>query len=178
MVKDVPGNATWLSDQTATCGSAVICLNSLTMINTAADPTATDLASSKGWRLALTAGEQVVTTAITVFGTVTFSTHEPTNPAAGACEADLGTARVYNVGYLNATSRNGTFTNSRFEVISGGGLPPSPVAGLVKLDANSPPIPFIIGADPDSPLKGREPTPPSTSTQPKSLTYWYLQQQQ
>jgi len=57
-------------------------------------------------------------------------------------------------------------------------LPPSPVAGLVKLDGMPGPIPFIIGADPDSPLKGREPTPPSSSTQPKSLTYWYLQQQQ
>jgi len=176
LVKDVPTISTWLSDQTSTCGSAVICRNSLTPITTAADPTASDLASSKGWYLGLAAGEQVVTAAITVYGTVTFSTHEPTNPVAGACEANLGTARVYSIGYLNATSRNGTFTNSRFEVISGGGLPPSPVAGLVRLDPNSPPIPFIIGADPDSPLRGREPTPPSSSTQPKSLTYWYLQQ--
>lgn len=178
MVKDVPTNATWLSDETSNCGSALMCLDSLTPITTAADPTATDLATSKGWYLGLAEGEQVVTSAITVYGTVTFSTHEPTNPDEGACESDLGTARVYNVGYLNATSRNGTFTNSRFEVISGGGLPPSPVAGLVKLDASSEPIPFIIGADPDSPLKGREPTPPSSSSQPKSLTYWYLQQPQ
>ena len=178
MVKDVPTSAAWLSDENSTCGSDVICLDSLTPITTIADPAADDLADSKGWYLGLVPGEQVVTSAITVFGTVTFSTHEPTNPVAGACEADLGTARVYNVGYLNATSRNGSFTNSRFEVISGGGLPPSPVAGLVKLDGMPGPIPFIIGADPDSPLKGREPTPPSSSTQPKSLTYWYLQQQQ
>jgi type IV pilus assembly protein PilY1 len=174
MVKDVPTNATWLSDETADCGEGVICLNSLTPITTVADPAASDLATSKGWYLGLTAGEQVVTTAITVFGVVTFSTHEPTDPDPDTCVADLGTARVYNIGYLNATSRNGTY--NRFEVISGGGLPPSPVAGLVRLDPTSEPIPFIIGADPTSPLRGREPTPPSTSTQPKSLTYWYLQQ--
>jgi type IV pilus assembly protein PilY1 len=176
MVKDVPTNATWLSDETADCGEGVICLNSLTPITTVADPAASDLATSKGWYLGLTSGEQVVTSAITVFGVVTFSTHEPTDPDRDSCEADLGTARVYNIGYLNATSRNGTSSRSRFEVVSGGGLPPSPVAGLVRLDPSSPPIPFIIGADPECPLCGSEPTPPSVSTQPKSLTYWYLQQ--
>jgi type IV pilus assembly protein PilY1 len=175
MVKDVPTNATWLSDETTDCGTDVICMASLTPITTSADPATSDLATSKGWYLGLNAGEQVVTSAITVFGTVTFSTHEPTDPAPGACEADLGTARVYNVGYLNATSRNGT-TYNRFEVVSGGGLPPSPVAGLVRLDPSSEPIPFIIGSDPGCPLCGRPPTPPSPSTQPKSLTYWYLQQ--
>ena len=175
MVKDVPTNDDWLTDETTNCdGQALICLDSLTPITTAADPAASALEDSKGWYLGLRDGEQVVTSAITVYGTVTFSTHEPTNPEEGTCEPDLGTARVYNVAYLNATSRNGT--NNRYEEIGGGGLPPSPVAGLVKLDASSPPIPFIIGADPDSPLKGKEPTPPSLTTQPKSLIYWYLQQ--
>ena len=60
--------------------------------------------------------------------------------------------------------------------MSGDGLPPSPVAGLVLLDGSTTPIPFIIGADPDSPLQGSEPTPPSSGTQPKSLTYWYIEQ--
>jgi type IV pilus assembly protein PilY1 len=175
MVKDVPTTSTWLTDETTNCnGQALICLDSLTPITSVADPEATALEDSKGWYLGLRDGEQVVTSAITVYGTVTFSTHEPTNPEEGACEPDLGTARVYNVAYLNATSRNGT--NNRYEEIGGGGLPPSPVAGLVRLDPNSPPIPFIIGADPDSPLKGNEPTPPSLTTQPKSLIYWYLQQ--
>jgi type IV pilus assembly protein PilY1 len=117
--------------------------------------------------------EQVVTAPITVFGTLTFSTHTPTVPDPDSCESNLGTARVYNIGYLNANIRNGTY--NRYEEISGGGLPPSPVAGLVLLDGASQPIPFVIGADPDSPLQSREPTPPSTGTQPKSLTYWYIQ---
>ena len=175
MVKDVPTTSTWLTDETTNCnGQAVICLDSLTPITTAANPAASALEDSKGWYLGLRDGEQVVTSAITVYGTVTFSTHEPTNPEEGTCEPDLGTARVYNIAYLNAASRNGTVNRS--QEIGGGGLPPSPVAGLVRLDPNSPPIPFIIGADPDSPLKGREPTPPSMTTQPKSLIYWYLQQ--
>jgi len=171
----VPTTSTWLTDETTNCdGQALICLDSLTPVTTSADPSEEDLVDSKGWYLDLGDGEQVVTSAITVYGTVTFSTHEPTNPEEGTCEPDLGTARVYNVAYLNATSRNGT--NNRYEEIGGGGLPPSPVAGLVKLDASSPPIPFIIGADPDSPLKGKEPTPPTMTMQPKSLIYWYLQQ--
>jgi type IV pilus assembly protein PilY1 len=175
MVKDVPTTSTWLTDETTNCDSqALICLDSLTPITTAADPAASALEDSKGWYLALRDGEQVVTSAITVFGTVTFSTHEPTDPEEGACEPDLGTARVYNVAYLNATSRNGT--NNRYEEIGGGGLPPSPVAGLVQINPGSEPIPFIIGADPDSPLKGNEPMPPTMTMQPKSLIYWYLQQ--
>ena len=35
--------------------------------------------------------------------------------------------------------------------------------------------PFIIGADPDSPLEGSIPPEPATGTQPKSLTYWFIE---
>jgi type IV pilus assembly protein PilY1 len=142
-------------------------------ITTNADPTADELKDKKGWYLQLKAGEQVVTSPITLFGTVTFSTHEPTNPAPGACEADLGTARVYNIAYENAKSMNGTV--NRFEEVSGGGLPPSPVAGKVFLDNSKVAIPFIIGADPDSPLQSRQPPEVPTATQPKSLTYWFIE---
>ena len=87
MVKDKPTEATWL-DGTCDTGAAapndkVICLTSLTGITTSADPSATDLAASKGWYLGLNAHEQVVTSAITVFGNVTFSTHTPTVPVSG-----------------------------------------------------------------------------------------------
>jgi len=54
-------------------------------------------------------------------------------------------------------------------------LPPSPVAGLVILDGSTTPVPFIIGADPDSPLEGRQPIGPPSSSQPKSLTYWFIE---
>ena len=113
-----------------------------------------------------------MTSAITVFGNVTFSTHTPTVPVAGACTSNLGTARVYNVRYLNAAAKPGN--NNRSAVVSGGGLPPSPVAGKVTLDDGTT-YPFIIGADPASALEGSLPSAPSTGTQPKSLTYWYIE---
>jgi type IV pilus assembly protein PilY1 len=174
MVKDNPADPDWLTDETANCGSAVLCLDSLVPIaNNGADPDPADLAAMKGWALDLRDHEQAVTSAITVFGTTTFSTHTPTIPDPSSCASNLGTARVYNVRFSNAAAANGT--NNRDEPISGGGLPPSPVAGMVELDDGTV-VPFIIGADGDSPLESSLPDPPSTGTQPKSLTYWFIEQ--
>ena len=179
MIKDRPTDADWLTEEEANCSDEpVICLDSLYAIPVGGDdPVLTEdqlleLAEKKGWYLELTAGEQVVTSAITVFETVTFSTHEPTNPLPGACEADLGTARVYNIDFATANSLNGT--NNRYEEVSGGGLPPSPVAGKVILDDGTL-VPFIIGADPDSPLQGKQPPETPTANQPKSVTYWFIE---
>ena len=61
-----------------------------------------------GWYLSLRSHEQVVTSAITVFGNVTFSTHVPVVPAAGSCTSNLGTARVYNIDFANAGARPGS----------------------------------------------------------------------
>jgi type IV pilus assembly protein PilY1 len=170
MVKDTVSDPDWLTDETSTCGSAVICLDSLVQIAVGgADPDASDLAASKGWALDLRDHEQAVTSAITVFGTTTFSTHTPTVAAASTCASNLGTARVYNVGFANAAAVSAT--NNRDEPVAGGGLPSPPVAGMVELDDGSV-VPFIIGATGDSPLEGSLPTPPTTGTQPKSLTYW------
>jgi type IV pilus assembly protein PilY1 len=112
-----------------------------------------------------------VTSAITVFGTTTFSTHVPTVPALGGCTSNLGTARVYNINYTNAAPKSGAI--SRNEIIVGGGLPPSPVAGMVTLDDGTT-MPFLIGGDPNSPLEGLEPVPSGLAAQPKALTYWYI----
>ena len=35
-------------------------------------------------------------------------------------------------------------------------------------------MPFIIGADPNSPLEGLEPVPSALAEQPKAVTYWYI----
>jgi len=177
MVRDLPTDADWLKAEEAACGDDVICMKSLLVISGAATPSAADLAKfGKGWALKLGEGEQVVTSAITVFGGTTFSTHTPADPFAadaGVCTTDLGTARVYNVRYASAApSKPGV--KSRSEVIAGGGLPPSPVAGLVKLDDGTI-VPFIIGADGTSPLEGGEPISPSLTTLPKSITYWYIE---
>jgi len=177
MIKDVPQDPDWFASETADCGSAIVCRDSLVFIDNAADPPEVspepeDIASAKGWYLGLNDHEQVVTAPITVFGVTTFSTHTPTPPIIGACAANLGTARVYNVRFRNAgvvapnTARDG--------MIEGGGLPPSPVAGQVTLD-NGVTVPFIIGADPSSPLEASLPVPPASAEQPKAITYWYIE---
>jgi type IV pilus assembly protein PilY1 len=174
MVKDVPTSADWLSDEeVAPCGVPYLCLDSLLPILGDETPTAAQLAEKKGWYLGLHEGEQVVTSAITVYGGTTFSTHTPTDPPEGACTSDLGTARVYNVRFANAAPSKPKAKN-RSEEIDGGGLPPSPVAGLVKLDDGTT-VPFIIGGDGKSPLEGGEPVQPALTTLPKSITYWYIE---
>jgi type IV pilus assembly protein PilY1 len=188
-VKDKPTDGTWLSTESGNCGSAVLCLNSLVGITTSATPSTATLSAKKGWYLGLNANEQVVTSAITILGVVSFSTHEPTTPQAGVCTSNLGTARVYNVSYLNAASGNGTAgsgngtagsgngTAQRFEVLpSNIGLSPSPVAGTVTLDDGTR-VPFCIGCGKSSPLDPtKPPVPPgSTLSQPKGRVYWYIQ---
>jgi type IV pilus assembly protein PilY1 len=170
MVMDNPGNSSWLSSENSNCSTDVICLDSLLEIGPD-NPDPDDLAAKKGWYLDLNDHEQVVTSAITLFGTTTFSTHTPFVPVEGQCSATLGTARVYNVRFLNASPRVG---DDRSAVISGGGLPPSPVAGKVTLD-NGKTVPFVIGSSANSALEASLPNSPSTGTQPKSLTYWYIE---
>lgn len=169
MVKDRPGDATWLSSESATCGSAVICRDSLLPILDDTTPSDSDLAAKKGWYLGMTSTEQVVTSAITVFGLVTFSTHQPAVATPGVCSS-LGESRVYNIAFENAEGNNGL----RFEDLAGDGLPPSPVAGMVTLDDGTT-VPFVIGANPDSPLEGSPPITPPSLTQPTSRVYWNIE---
>jgi type IV pilus assembly protein PilY1 len=175
MLKDRPADATWLTAESGTCGAAVMCLGSLFAINDNANPTDDQLAAKKGWYLALRETEQVVTSAITIFGNVTFSSHQPRRAQEGVCSSNLGIARVYNVAYRNAASLNGT--PDRSEELPGQiGLPPSPVAGAVTLDDGEV-VPFCIGCRPESPLEGEQPeVPPSSApTQPKNRVYWYIE---
>lgn len=173
MVKDKPTEATWLTSENGTCGANVICINSLLPITTSANPTQAQVDAKKGWYLGLVSTEQVVTSAITVFGVTTFSTHQPAVPTPGTCGANLGTTNVYNISYTNAASANGT--GYRYQNVVGGGLPPSPVAGMVTLDDGTT-VPFLIGSKPTSPLEGSPPVSPVTVAQPKSRVYWYIEQ--
>lgn len=173
VLRDDPSDATWLSGENATCGADVICLQSLLAIG-AADPSPAALAAKpKGWYLELRDTEQVVTSAITIYDVVTFSTHRPADPAsAKLCKANLGETSVYNVYYSNAGSANGT--EERDEDVAGDGLPPSPVAGVVQLDDGTS-VPFLIGGstlpfDPDPPKM------PEFVKRPKNRVYWYIEQ--
>lgn len=175
MLRDRPSDPSWLSTEVGNCGTGVLCLDSLLPIAGDETPSADALGGKKGWYLALNPTEQVVTAAITIYGVVTFSTHEPERASPGMCSANLGLARVYNISYLDASSENGTEDRSE-ELPPDIGLPPSPVAGLVTLD-NGQTVPFCIGCSADSPLEGSEPQVPASVSpaQPKSRVYWYIE---
>jgi type IV pilus assembly protein PilY1 len=171
-IVDNPASATWLSSESGNCGSSVICMASLTPITSTATPTSV---SPKGWSLKLRSTEQVVTSAITIYGTVTFSTQMPAVADSTTCGSNLGTASVYNINYLNAAASG---ADTRSQTIQGGGLPPSPVAGFVTLDDGTT-VSFKIGSSPISSLgasSGGSGGSVATGPQYKSRVYWYIQQ--
>jgi type IV pilus assembly protein PilY1 len=173
-IQDEPENTSWPgSAVTTACGDAIICLAALQQIDGTSDATvgATTVDSTKkGWFLTMQAQEQIVTSAITIFGVTTFSTHSPP-VSAGSCTRNLGTTRVYNINYADATSANGT--SNRYEHVSGDGLPPSPVAGKVLI--NGTPVPFCIGCSKDSPLEGKKAVQSSSVSRARTRLYWYLE---
>lgn len=172
MIKDQPTNASWLSSENATCGADLFCIDSLYPISLTDDtPSQSLLDTKKGWYLQLDSSEQVVTSALTIFGTVYFSTHQPdTGLAEGSCSAQLGETRAYAISYKNAEGKDG----ERYTDLVGDGLPPSPVAGLVTLD-NGETVPFCIGCSGSSPLEGSEPESPAAASQPKAWVFWNIE---
>jgi type IV pilus assembly protein PilY1 len=77
---------------------------------------------------------------------------------------------------LNAAPPSGT--TERSEKISGGGLPPSPVAGMVtvpKPGGGEMTVPFIIGAKSESPLEVKLKQNSATAGTNKERIYWYIQ---
>ncbi|MDQ0570455.1 type IV pilus assembly protein PilY1 [Variovorax paradoxus] len=171
MMVDKPADATWLTSESSNCdGNSLLCHGSLLAITGTDAPTPTALAAKKGWYLVLAAGEQVVTSSVTAYGNTTFNTHTPTNPAVSqSCRADLGTANVYNLSYLNATGQNG----ARFQNVVGGGLAPSPVVGRVMVGDTFRDV--VIGANPDSFLSPKGAAVKTAFTQPKGRVYWFIQ---
>jgi type IV pilus assembly protein PilY1 len=136
----------------------------------------------KGWYLALLAGEKVINAPLSIAGTTFFSTNQPSaaaGAALGTCSVNLGVARAYAINSLNGTAaidRNGDGTKNSSDlstVLTGGGLPPSPVGGVVQLD-NGKKVDFIIGSgaggSPISPA-----IPPRTVPTIRKKVYWNTQ---
>ena len=98
------------------------------------------LSSMRGWFVALSAGEKVVSNAVTLAGTTYFGTNRPTPPAPGVCTANLGEARLYALGFQDAAATNehngsaGLTLGDRSLVRAGGGYPPSLVPVSVKIN--------------------------------------------
>lgn len=103
--------------------------------------------TKKGWFMDLNQGEQTVTSAVIAAGLVTFSTNRPIPAAAGSCSTTLGEARGYWVNLFNgsgAVGVPGACGGTRSATFVGGGLPPSPVFGIVPVGGV--PTPVVIGA--------------------------------
>lgn len=104
----------------------------------------------KGWFMNLNQngpGEQTVTSAVIASGLVAFSTNRPIPPTQGSCSTSLGEARGYLVSLFNGSGAigvGGMCGGSRSSIFAGGGLPPSPVLGVVPI--NGKPVAVIIGA--------------------------------
>lgn len=133
---------------------------------TTAQKTALSDSTNKGWYLALGSGyhdgEQVVTSSVVLAGVAYFSTHQPEPPTdeeKKSCGSNLGMARGYAVDFLDGSSPDDS-NGGLYNEFTGGGLPPSPVSGIVTLpltdvdgspllDANGNPVtasvPFVIG---------------------------------
>lgn len=170
MLQDEPTDPSWLSSEAENCGSDLLCLSSLTPITDAETPSDDLFAAKKGWYLELDSSEKVVTSALTIYGTVFFSTHQPAVVGEDSCSANLGDSRLYSINFKTAEGVN----DDRYADLVGDGLPPSPVAGLVTLDDGTT-VPFCIGCDPDSPLEGGEPPVPPAATQPKARVFWNVE---
>jgi type IV pilus assembly protein PilY1 len=173
LIKDKPAVSGYLSGEVTNCSGSLtnpmMCLNSLLPVAVGATPSTSDLATKKGWYFTLKPNEQVVTAALTVFGTVYFSTHEPTVPSLTTCSNSLGTTRAYKVNYIDAKSP----ANALFTALQNVGLPPSPVAGKVILDDGKV-VPFILGSK--GPFGVEEiVTSPSSPKLSRIRSYWYIQ---
>ena len=175
MIKDtITGNdgSAWtaVTDTTSSTANSVDTINFFDATSTAYDGTL------KGFSVKLgNTGEKGVNAPATVGGFTFFGTNQPVVPAATSCDPNLGTARGYRVNFLTGVSSNVIF--------DGGGLPPSPVTGLVEVIINGVKTiePFIIGGgNPDttcvgpdckSALGGLKPSIPISGA--RKRTYWY-----
>lgn len=135
--------------------------------------------TKKGWFINLNengTGEQTVTSSLILGGLVSFSTNRPINGAV--CSQDLGEARGYTVNLINASGAigvTGTCGGNRSSVFVGGGLPPSPVSGIVTING-VPQIVEIGTAQKDgttsTPISPQKVTPPINPK--RKRLYWRI----
>jgi len=175
MIKDTlvgKDGSSWTAVTDATSSTA-----NLVATSTFFDATSTPYDGTlKGFTVKLgNTGEKGVNAPATVGGFTFFGTNQPIVPDANSCEPNLGTARGYRVNFLTGVATNVIF--------DGGGLPPSPVTGLVEVIINGEKRtePFIIGGgnsdancvgpDCTSGLGGLKPAIPIKGN--RTRTYWY-----
>lgn len=135
----------------------------------------------KGWYLPLAAtGEKAVNAPLTVAGVTYFGTNIP-KAASNQCTPNLGEARGYALNFLNGTAaagdrdQNGSVgQRDLYANFIGGGLPPSPVTGVVKVDSKY--VRFVIGSggtgNESSAIQGHQVQANPNSN--RTRVYWYF----
>lgn len=156
-----------IKDTTSTYPGTPITVSALTDVTNNLNASISSIAAS-GWRFELSQCEQVVNKPLTIAGKVFFGTNLPNQTAVSSCSSNLGEARGYAVNFLTGSSLGAT---TRYKTYAGGGLPPSPVAGVV--DVNGEKVPFLIGGQTPSPLEGGKVE--INPTGPRQRIYWYLE---
>jgi type IV pilus assembly protein PilY1 len=127
-------------------------------------------------------GEKAVNAPLTVAGYTYFGTNTPFNPTANPdmCYPNLGLARGYAINFLTGAGLN----NKGYITFDGGGLPPSPVFGLVEINPGSgvyTPVLIgggnqtgsAVGGNNTSALGANKVTPPNTGK--RKRTYWFTE---
>ena len=119
-------------------------------------------------------GEKVVTGAVSTGGYTYFSTNRPTDPSPTSCAANLGLAKTYRVPLFCGQPES--------IELAGGGLPPTPVTGMVEVQVPSTPpgqdpqskqVPFIIGGF-NAELSGLSVSRVPINVDPtRKRTYWH-----
>jgi len=130
------------------------------------------LSSTKGWKFDFSPCEQSVNKGLVIGGVAYFGTNTPATVTT-ACETDLGEARGYAIDFLTGNPQPNA---PRSAIYTGGGMPPSPVAGVVDLGGEK--QPFCIGcidtkAAKSSALQGVPITIKPESSRFRS--YWYME---
>ena len=136
-------------------------------VNTSAD-------NPQGCYLQLaTNGEKVVNAPTSVSGATYFGTNRPTPNDGSSCTGSLGEARSYQFPLFC-----GVPTSTQLE---GGGLPPSPVGGLVSItnpDGSTRLVSFIIGSGKSTTKSSLEAWQPhSPIPNKRKRTYWHFENQ-
>ena len=127
-------------------------------------------------------GEKAVNAPLTVAGYTYFGTNTPADPKldTNMCYPNLGIARGYAINFLTGAGLN----SNGYIVFDGGGLPPSPVFGLVAVNPDTPNVytPVLIGGgnqtgtgggNNSSALGSQKVTPPNTGK--RKRTYWFTE---
>jgi len=126
-------------------------MTGVTTFNSATSTIDPKASTFRGWYITYDAGEKSVNASLTVAGTTFFGTNMPKAVDPKSCEPNLGIARGYALNFLTGTAavgdrdKNGSINKSDlYTTFKGGGLPPTPVSGVVQI-SESKTVRFVIG---------------------------------